>query len=148
MLTRDRGIPMISERTSEWKRFFQIFVIIMLIASGLGVFVYYMPPGRSAQPYDVSLTVDKASKEVTAGSQQNYAFTITNEGNNGDRYSISSSISASPTTGWQVTLSKTTTSNIPSGGTDTFTVSVRAPTGANISAYCYATIRVHPRRIP
>ncbi len=130
-----------SENQSEWKRLFQIFVIIMLIASGLGVFVYYMPTGRSASPYDVSLTVDSASKEVNAGGQTNYAFTITNEGNNGDRYTVNSTVSASPT-GWTVTLSKTTTANIASGGTDTFTVSVRAPTGANISSYCYATIKV------
>ncbi|MGA1819481.1 MAG: hypothetical protein ACMUHU_00580, partial [Thermoplasmatota archaeon] len=131
-----------SVNASEWKRFFQIFIIVMLITSGLGVFLFYMPPGESVQAYDVSLTVTKASQEVSAGSQVNYGFTITNEGNNGDRYTISSTVSASPTTGWQVTLSKTTTSNIPSSGTDTFTVSVRAPSGANISAYCYATIRV------
>ncbi|MBN1540173.1 MAG: hypothetical protein JW939_08525, partial [Candidatus Thermoplasmatota archaeon] len=131
-----------SANTSEWKRFFQISVIIMLVASGLGIFVYYMPPGRSAPPYDVSLTVDKASQEVSAGSQVYYAFTITNEGNNGDRYTITSSVSASPVTGWQVTLSKTSTANIGSYNTDTFTVSVRSPAGANISAYCFATIRV------
>ncbi|MFW3145722.1 MAG: NEW3 domain-containing protein [Thermoplasmatota archaeon] len=136
-----------AKSSSEWKRLFQIFAIIILVASGLAVFVYNMPVGNSVQAYDVSLTVDKASKEVSAGQQVTYAFTLTNEGNNGDRYTISSTVSTSPT-GWQVTLSKTTTSNIASGGTDTFTVSVRAPTGVNISAYCYATIKATSQNDP
>ncbi|MGA1848900.1 MAG: NEW3 domain-containing protein [Thermoplasmatota archaeon] len=131
----------------EWKRLFQIFLVIILITSGLGVMIYYAPLGSSATAYDVSLVVDKASKEVSGGSQVNYAFTITNEGNNGDRYNIASTVSSSPST-WTVTLSKTSTSNIASGNTDTFTATVRAPTGVNISAYCFATIKVTSQTDP
>jgi len=131
----------------EWKRLFQIFIVIILITSGLGVMIYFAPVGSSASAYDVSLVADKASKEVSAGSQVYYAFTITNEGNNGDRYTITSTVSSVPST-WSVTLSKTSTSNIASGNTDTFTATVRAPTGVNISAYCFATIKVTSQTDP
>ncbi|MFO8050104.1 MAG: CARDB domain-containing protein [Thermoplasmatota archaeon] len=136
------------DKSKDWKRIFQVFTIIMLVSSGLALFVYNMPLVSSAQAYDVSLAVDDASKEVSAGNQVNYAFTITNEGNNGDRYSITSSVDASPSTGWQVSLSKSSTSNIVSAGTSTFTVSVRAPTNATVSSYCYSTIQVKSQADP
>ncbi|MEA3557650.1 MAG: NEW3 domain-containing protein, partial [Candidatus Thermoplasmatota archaeon] len=141
-----------SKTSRDWKQLFQIFTIIMLLASGLAVLVYHMPGADSASAYDVSLTVDNASQYVSAGSQVIYAFTISNEGNNGDRYSIATTVSSLPnqtqTSTWTVTSSKTSTSNIASGNTDTFTVNVRAPTGVNISAYCYATVKVTSQNDP
>ncbi len=128
--------------TSINKGIMKIALVIMLITGGLAVFVYNMPFASSASAYDVSLTADDASKEVAAGQQVSYLLTITNEGNNGDRYTITSNVSKSPST-WTVQLSQTSTGNIGSGSTTTFTVTVRAPsTGVDISSYCYATIKV------
>ncbi|MCU0799008.1 MAG: hypothetical protein MUC62_04995 [Candidatus Thermoplasmatota archaeon] len=128
--------------SAEWKKYLMLTVTIMLIASGLAVFIYNLPFAESAGAYDVSLTVDNASKEVSVGQSVSYLLTIKNEGNNGDRYNIASSVSQKPTASWQVTLSQTTTGNIGSGSSTTFTVQVRAPSNATIESYCYVTVTV------
>ncbi len=129
-------------KASNDNRFLKIALVMMLIMSGLAVLVYNAPFASSASAYDVSLTSDNASKEVASGQQVSYLMTITNDGNNGDTYGITSNISKSPST-WTVLLSQTSTGNVGSGSTTTFTVTVRAPsTGVDISSYCYATIKV------
>ncbi len=133
-----RGINM----SADWKKYLMLSITIMLIASGLAVFIYNLPFAESAGAYDVSLTVDNASKEVSVGQSVSYLLTIKNEGNNGDRYNIASSVSQKPTASWQVTLSQTTTGNIGSGSSTTFTVQVRAPSNATIESYCYVTVTV------
>ena len=80
---------------------------LMLVAAFAAI-VYNLPSAESASSYDLSLVVDSASKEVSAGSQITYTFTITNDGTNADKYTISSSKSSSPST-WSVSLSMTTT---------------------------------------
>ena len=83
-------------KSIEKKGFLQLTIVALLLMSGLAIFVYNMPMGDSASAYDVSVTTTTASKEVAAGQQVSYLLTITNEGNNGDRYTITSNVSKSP----------------------------------------------------
>ena len=128
-------------RDYKWKSFIQIAVVFLMLASAFAVYVYYTPFVQSAQAYDVSLVADDADKEVEAGKSVKFYLTITNEGGNQDRYSVSKNISAEPT-GWSVTLSTTSTSNIGSGNTGLITVTVKAPSTANTSSQCLAIITV------
>ncbi len=135
-------------KRSENSKYIRLAIVMILLGSAFAAFVYNLPLASSATAYDVSLTSDDASKEVAAGQQVSYLMTITNEGNNGDRYSITSNVSKDPST-WTVQLSQTATSNIGSSSTATFTVTVRAPsTGVDISSFCFATIKVTSQNDP
>ena len=125
----------------KWKSFVQIAVVFLLLASALAVYVYYSPFVESAAAYDVSLVADDADKEVEAGKSIKYYLTITNEGGNQDRYTVTKNISAEPS-GWTVTLSATSTGNIGSGNNGLVTVTVKAPVSANTSSECLAVITV------
>ncbi|MGA1821123.1 MAG: NEW3 domain-containing protein [Thermoplasmatota archaeon] len=128
-------------KNRSWKSFIQIAVVFLLIAAGFAVFGYYAPIGSSASAYDVSLVADDADKEVEAGQSVKYYLTITNEGGNQDRYTVTKNVSAEPT-GWTVTLSTSSTGNIGSGNTGLITVTVKAPTTATVTSSCLAVITV------
>ncbi|MDG6223903.1 MAG: CARDB domain-containing protein [Candidatus Thermoplasmatota archaeon] len=125
------------------KRYVQVTLVALMVLSTFAVLIYNMPFGSSAGAYDVSVSVDNASKEVSAGSSVTYQLTIKNEGTNADRYDLNMTISRDPST-WQATLSQTSTGQINSGSTLTgITVQVRAPSSnVTINSYCYVTIKV------
>lgn len=87
--------------------------------------------------FGASLYPRSGAQNVTAGDTAIYTLEVLNAGNSPDTFDLTNS---SPPAGWTVTLTRSSSPPLPSGGRTTFAVTVRSPSAATQGENASVTI--------